>query len=82
MHRAQPPADEATGLVLTRRDLEVLSHRAAAEHEELALFPGWCVVECRFGTGMVELAMAPDSMTGFLSWLEASPPGSHLADFG
>jgi hypothetical protein len=65
--------------VLTRRDLEVLGHRAAAEHEELALFPGWCVIECRFGTGLVELAMAPDSMTGFLSWLEAAPPGQGIS---
>ena len=65
--------------VLTRRDLEVLSRRDATEHEELALFPGWCILECRFGTGLVELAMAPDSMTGFLSWLEAAPPGQGIS---
>jgi hypothetical protein len=23
-----------------------------------------------------ELAMSPDALTGFLAWLEASPPGS------
>jgi hypothetical protein len=28
----------------------------------------------------VELAMTEQAMTGFLSWLEASPPGSHLQD--
>jgi hypothetical protein len=28
----------------------------------------------------VELAMTEEALTGFLSWLEASPPGSHLAD--
>jgi hypothetical protein len=24
--------------------------------------------------------MTEEALTGFLSWLEASPPGSHLAD--
>jgi len=28
----------------------------------------------------VELAMTEQAMTGFLAWLEASPPGSHLQD--
>jgi hypothetical protein len=28
----------------------------------------------------VELAMTEEALTGFLAWLEASPPGSHLAD--
>jgi len=37
--------------VLTRRDLEVLGRRDAVGHDELALFPGWAIVECRFGTG-------------------------------
>jgi hypothetical protein len=29
-----------------------------------------------------QLAMSDAALTGFLAWLEASPPGSHLADFG
>jgi hypothetical protein len=61
--------------VLTRRDLQVLGQRDADGHEELALFPGWTIVECRLGAGLVELAMSPDALTGFLSWLEAAPPG-------
>jgi hypothetical protein len=28
----------------------------------------------------VELAMTEEALTGFLAWLEASPPGSHLQD--
>ena len=28
----------------------------------------------------VELAMTEQALTGFLAWLEASPPGSHLQD--
>jgi len=27
----------------------------------------------------VELALTEEALTGFLSWLEASPPGSHLS---
>ena len=65
--------------VLTRRDLEVLSRRDAEDHEELALFPGWTIVECRFGTGLVELAMSPDALTGFLSWIEGAPPGQNVS---
>lgn len=64
--------------VLTRRDLEVLGRRDADGNEELALFPGWTIVECRFGAGLVELAMSPDALTGFLSWLEAAPPGQNV----
>jgi hypothetical protein len=65
--------------VLTRRDLEVLGRRDAEDDEELALFPGWTIVECRFGAGLVELAMSPDALTGFLSWLEAAPPGQNIS---
>ena len=32
--------------------------------------------------GHWQLAMSDAALTGFLAWLEASPPGSHLADFG
>jgi len=28
----------------------------------------------------VELAMTEEALTGFLAWLEASPPGSHMTD--
>ncbi|WP_312886962.1 DUF2550 domain-containing protein [Actinocrinis puniceicyclus] len=65
--------------VLTRRDLEVVGRRDAEGEDELALFPGWTIVECTFGTGLVELAMAPDALTGFLSWLEAAPPGQNVS---
>jgi hypothetical protein len=65
--------------VLTRKDLEVITRRDAEGNEELALFPGWTIVECRFGAGLVELAMSPDALTGFLSWLEAAPPGQNVS---
>lgn len=65
--------------VLTRRDLEVLARREVEGQEELDLFPGWTIVECRFGAGLVELAMSYDALTGFLSWLEAAPPGQDVS---
>jgi Protein of unknown function (DUF2550) len=65
--------------VLTRKDLEVVGRRDAEGNEELALFPGWTIVECHFGAGLVELAMSPDALTGFLSWLEAAPPGQNVS---
>jgi hypothetical protein len=33
------------------------------------------VLRCRAGGSDVEIAMAPGVLTGFLSWLEAAPPG-------
>jgi hypothetical protein len=65
-------------VVLLRRELEVVGRRDAEGHEETALFPGWTIVECGFGAGIVELALSPDALTGFLSWLEAAPPGQNV----
>jgi len=65
--------------VLTRRDLRVLGRREPQGHEESALFPGWTILECGFGAGHVELALAEDALTGFLSWLEAAPPGQNVS---
>jgi hypothetical protein len=65
--------------VLTRSELDVVGRREAEGSEELVLFPGWTIVECRFGTQVVELAMSPDALTGFLSWLEAAPPGQNVS---
>lgn len=39
------------------------------------LLEGQRIVSLHGPTEPVELAMAPDSLTGLLSWLEASPPG-------
>ena len=34
---------------------------------------------CKIGeAGSVELAMSEAALTGFLSWLEAAPPGSYM----
>lgn len=65
--------------VLTRRDLEVVGRRAPEGTEELALFPGWTILDCRFGAGYAELALSEGALTGFLSWLEAAPPGQDVS---
>jgi len=65
--------------VLTRRDLEVVGRRDPEGTEELALFPGWTILDCRFGAGYAELALSEDALTGFLSWLEAAPPGQDVS---
>lgn len=65
--------------VLTRRDLEVIGRREPEGTEELALFPGWTILDCRFGAGYAELALSEDALTGFLSWLEAAPPGQDVS---
>jgi hypothetical protein len=66
--------------IFPQHELTVISRRLPSEGEAASLGPGMIVVECRFGAAgsTVELALAESALTGLLSWLEASPPGSHL----
>ena len=67
--------------VFHRRSLTVLSRRASLPAEASVLGAEHVVVELSTGeSDKVELAMSEEALTGFLAWLEASPPGSHLAD--
>lgn len=67
--------------VLTRRSLRVVSRRPASVAEAGVLGPGRDIVEVTdVPSGRVELAMTPEALTGFLAWLEATPPSSHLQD--
>lgn len=66
--------------VFHRRSLSVLSRRASLPSEATALGPEHIVVQLKSDGGEVELAMTQEALTGFLAWLEASPPGSHLQD--
>jgi Protein of unknown function (DUF2550) len=61
--------------VLDRMDLEILDRRSLAEAEVYALPQADSVLQCRSGGADLEIAMAPGVLTGFLSWLEAAPPG-------
>ena len=61
--------------VLSRRDLQVVDRRDPHGAEAFSLLSGAVVVRCLDGDGPVELAMSQDTLTGFLAWLESSPPG-------
>lgn len=77
--------------VFHRRALSVVARRAVREDEVAALGTDRVVVELTTkpaadasgspGGEHVGLAMTDQALTGLLAWLEASPPGSHLADF-
>jgi hypothetical protein len=69
---------------LPRTMLTVVSRRVPDPAETVLLGPGMVVVECRAGEHgePMELAMSESALTGFLSWLESAPPGSHLDAFG
>jgi Protein of unknown function (DUF2550) len=70
--------------VFPRRMLTVVSRRCPDPAETARLGPGVVVVECRAGerADPLELAMSESALTGFLAWLEAAPPASHLPEFG
>jgi hypothetical protein len=61
--------------VLSRRSLQVLDRREARGPEAFSLLSGAVVVRCRDGDEKVELAMSQETLTGFLAWMESSPPG-------
>jgi hypothetical protein len=69
--------------VFDRRALSVVSRRPADPVEVASLGPGTMVVECETGdaSGLIELALGEDALTGFLAWLEAAPPGP-VSEFG
>ena len=61
--------------VLSRRGLAVERRRAPDAAELLVLPPDWIIVKCVTQKAPVEIAMAQRALTGFLSWVEAAPPG-------
>ncbi len=62
--------------VLTRRVLAVEGRRRPDGPERLTLPADWVVVRCVNDRSTVEIAMAENTLTGFLSWIEAAPPGA------
>lgn len=66
---------------LSRTDLQVAERRDPAGAEAQIFPPEVAVLRCKSSTGEVELAMTASAVTGFLSWLEAAPPGTaHYTD--
>ncbi len=66
--------------VLSRRTLVVRVRRDAIPAETLSIPGGSLVLECTYAGERLELAMSPEAMTGFLSWVEAAPPRDPMAD--
>jgi hypothetical protein len=61
---------------LSRRALSVDSRRPPTPPERLALPADWIILRCTSRRATVEIAMAETTLMGFLSWLEAAPPGA------
>ena len=65
--------------VYERRTLEFVARREPEGVEAYSLYSGHIVVTCRTPSGLLEVAMSPEALTGFLAWLEAGPPGQRIA---
>ena len=64
--------------VLNRRRLIIRGRRMPGLRERQTLPPDWEILTCDCDGQLVEIAMAGKTVTGFLSWLEAAPPGIGL----
>jgi hypothetical protein len=62
--------------VLTRKGLAVERRRLPEGQERLSMPADWVILRCTSYQAPVEIAMARSTVTGFLSWLEAAPPGT------
>jgi hypothetical protein len=62
-------------VVVDRTELEIVDRRIPENAEAYVIPQGASVLQCRIRGVDLELAMAPGVLTGFLSWLEAIPPG-------
>ncbi|MFG1915336.1 DUF2550 domain-containing protein [Micromonospora sp. NPDC048898] len=62
--------------VLCRKDLAVERRRLPEGQERLSMPADWVILRCTSHHAPVEIAMARSTVTGFLSWLEAAPPGA------
>ncbi len=61
--------------VVDRTELEIIDRRTPTGPEAYVIPQGASVLHCRVGDAELELAMGPGVLMGFLSWLEATPPG-------
>ena len=65
-------------LTFQRVELEYIARREPQGAESFSLYAGHIIVECETPAGILEVAMSPSALTGFLAWLEAAPPGQRL----
>lgn len=64
--------------VLDRDSLEIADRREPTAPESYVVPVGAVVLRCVVADGELEMAMTPDTLTGFLSWLESAPPGRRV----
>jgi len=65
--------------ILRREQLSIVERREPVGTESYAVPTGSLVLCCRVAEDeFLELAMGPDALTGFMSWLESAPPGRQL----
>ncbi|MGW5051945.1 DUF2550 domain-containing protein [Actinokineospora sp. NPDC004072] len=65
--------------LVIRRDRLEIAERRDPQRAEIPLVPlGARVLRVTLGETRYEIAMGPDTLTGFLSWLESAPPGRRL----
>lgn len=65
--------------ILHRERLHIIDRRDPVGTESYAVPAGSVVLRCRSDNGeAIEVAMGPDALTGFMSWLESAPPGRRL----
>lgn len=65
--------------VIYRDGFEIDDRREPTASEAYAMPQGAVVLRCSGTKGeTVEIAMGPDALTGFLSWLESAPPGRSI----
>lgn len=58
-----------------RGEVVIAGRREPEGQEAFVLHQGNVVVSCESSSGVHQLAMSPQSLTGLLAWLESSPPG-------
>lgn len=66
--------------ILDRSKLEVRSRRSPDEVERLALPEDCVVLRCVSNGKQLDIAMRRSAVNGFLSWIEAVPPGTASRD--
>lgn len=62
--------------VLNRGNMEIVARREPALAEAYTMPAGSVVLHLSRLGNDIEVAMGPDALTGFLSWLESAPPSS------
>ncbi|MGH3747597.1 MAG: DUF2550 domain-containing protein [Micromonosporaceae bacterium] len=62
--------------VFGRSDVQVRSRRRPVDSELLSLPDDCVILRCGIKSGQLDIALRDSALAGFLSWLEAAPPGA------